>query len=227
VADLEAELASALRDGVSALRQGRAEQAATLLASVCDHPAFVAAAELLDIRTRALSLCAEALLLSGRPAEALPRAETALQLVRQLGDLEGADEIERLRVRVQRALPGPAAMGGDSGLLAQSLEELELSARRPIDRAELLVRKATVELEAGHPALAVAAAERALLAAPQSPRTSVLARLTLARVQPERALQLLREAAEIGREAEDINLVGWVARSAELLGLDLRALDAS
>jgi tetratricopeptide (TPR) repeat protein len=228
VAELEARLAGALRDGVSALRQGQAEQAVSLLASVCDYPEFVAASELLDIRTRALSLCAEALLLAGRPAEALPRAETALQLARQLGDLEGVDEIERLRVRIQRAaVPGEGGRQGEASLLSQSLDELELQARRPIDRAELLVRKATAELEAGHPEQAAEAAERALLAAPQYPRTSVLARLTLARAQPERAAQLLREAAEIGRDAEDFNLVGWVARSAELLGLDLRALDAS
>jgi tetratricopeptide (TPR) repeat protein len=226
VAELEDDLAATLRDGVSALRQGRAEEAASLLSSVCDHPDFVASTELLDIRTRASSLCAEALLLSGRPAQALPRAETALQLARKLGDLEGVDEIERLRIRIQRALPGPASERGDSHLLGQSLEQLELSARRPIDRAELLLRKASAELEAGHTAQCIEAAQRALQAAPEYPRTSVLARLTLARVQPERAASLLREAAEIGRTAEDFNLVGWVARSAELLGLDLRTLDA-
>jgi hypothetical protein len=110
-------VAARLATGLRLLREGRAAEAAVEHEVVCLDPGLAAATDLRDIRARALSLHAQALWRSGRPADALPFLEGALRLARVLGDVEGVHEVEALRDEVRRAAglqppPDPASGRG-------------------------------------------------------------------------------------------------------------------
>ncbi|MEQ1506010.1 MAG: hypothetical protein ABMB14_27510 [Myxococcota bacterium] len=222
--DRSESLAAMLADGVRALRAGRPHDAAAKLVAVCDDREFATATDLRDIRARASSLCAQALLDAGRPAEALPRAEVALGLARSLGDTEGVADVEQLRDKIRAAIDARAVIPPDTAqLAARSVEDIERRHVDPEQRAEWLVRKANAEIEAGRPGDAVAVAERAVSAAPGSVRVAVLARMTVARAAPERAATELQAALDLARDADAFTLVGAVVKAAELAGVPLDA----
>jgi hypothetical protein len=221
-------IAAALTEGVRALRAGRAAEAVPLLLRVCDDPELAAAADLRDVRARALSLCAEALFLAGRGAEALGRAGAALAAARRLGDIEGIQEIEQLQLRIAAAAPSedPAPRPSEreretlrrSGL--DGVDQLYAGAP-PELRADWLLRRATVAAEDRDADLAIAAAERALAEGAAVPRVGVLARTLLARLAPDRAPLLLQQALDSARDAGEHTLVGAVVRAAALAGIAL------
>jgi hypothetical protein len=227
-------IAAALAEGVRALRAGRADDAVPLLVRVCDDEALAAAEDLRDVRARALSLCAEALLLAGRAPEALRRAGAALAAARRLGDIEGVQEIEQLQQRIAAAAPGSPGEGEAAPRLSEreraSLRAAgvdavdELYAGAPAElRGDWLLRRATVAAEDDQVQLAVSAAERALAEGAEVVRIAVLARLLLARLEPDRAPHLLQEAVDVARDAGAHTLVAAVARAAALAG---QALDS-
>lgn len=96
-------LAARLAGGVRLLREGKPAEAAADLDVVCRDPDLAAAQDLRDVRARAMSLYAQALWKSGRPAEALPYLEAALRLARALGDVEGTQEVDALRQQLRDA----------------------------------------------------------------------------------------------------------------------------
>jgi hypothetical protein len=85
------------------------------------------------------------------------------------------------------------------------------------------VRKANAELDAGRAESAVEIAGEALRLGAEldDVRTRVLARMTLARARPEDASEQLRLAWSEAERADEFNLVGAVARAAELGGVQL------
>lgn len=207
-------LARQLADGVAALRQGDFSRAAALLVRVCDDPAFSAAKDLLDIQSRAASLCAEALWLSGDLASAARRAATALQLARKAGDIEGINEVERLQQRIDRSSPRQSAHTEPPLPDRPRPKGLTSEAERSLDLA-------SAALDAARPEEARAHAEGALSLADGQPRIEVLGRLLLAKADPPRARERLVEAARLAREASQPNLLRLVARTAELLDITL------
>lgn len=209
-------LADRLTAGLAALRAGRAAEAAQALAEVCDDPALAAADDLRDVRARALSLCGQALIATGAPDAALRRLEAALALAHELGDPEGIQQIGALRESATKALAGRQGRPPSA-----SVAEIEARVAEPIARAELLIRKAAGELDAGRVEAAVALADRAAGLAPGAPRPSVLARLVLARARPAEAAEHLTAAAAIARRADEFTLVTAVARAAEDAGVSL------
>jgi tetratricopeptide (TPR) repeat protein len=210
--------------GLAALRAGKPADAVAPLLEVADDRELAAAEDLADVRARALSLCAQALLLAGRPGEALPRAEAALALARRIGDPEGTADVEQLVGQIRAARPSAAPPNPLRHAPSASVDEIEARVRDPGARAELLLRSATAELDAGRLDEGAVRATRALDAAPDLPRIGVLARLALARARPDEAAALLREAAEVARDAHEPTLLGLVSRAAELASVDLGAL---
>lgn len=214
--DAAQRIARRVTEGVSALREGRAAEAADLL-EVCMDAEWVAATDTADLRCRALSLSAQALWQAGRADAALRRIDAALALARALGDLEGLNEIGELQARIQASARPPPA-----------------SARSWAAGAEAELQAATAALEredftsAGElAARAVAAAGRydpATGTLPRDVRVAVLARVLAVRADPSRGAAWLHEAAEIARDAEQATLLGAVARAAGSLGVDLGTL---
>lgn len=217
--DRAASLAASLAQGVRALREGRFDEAVAALGAVCDDAAFRAAADLVDIRARALSLYAEALWLSGRAEEALPRADAALIAARRAGDIEGVDQVERLRERIRGALKkAPITLGAPE---RRELDAIEAAYAPGPERAEVLLRRASTALLDGDAAIAVAAALRAREVTPGVPRVAVLTALVVARAAPDRASEELLAALEAARAGSDPTLVGAVLREAALAGIAL------
>ncbi|MEZ4241285.1 MAG: hypothetical protein R3F59_35035 [Myxococcota bacterium] len=217
-------LGRALAEGIEALRRGQHRQAATALAAVCDDRAFARAADLADVRARALSLCAEALLGAGQPQQAMARAQSALVLARRLGDTLGVQDIEQLQQRIARAAPGPRAGGGgaaDASLLEVPADEVDrkLAGAPPELRADWLQRWAAAAASAGRTRDAAAALDRALHEATEVLRVQVLARIALAALRPADAGALLQRALDLARDADQHTLVGAVARAAAQAGV--------
>jgi tetratricopeptide (TPR) repeat protein len=199
-------IAQRLTAGIRALKEGQAEAAAELL-EVCVDPEWVAATDTEDLRCRALSLSAQALMRAGRLEAAQRRAEAALALARSLGEVEGTQEITELlnTMAAERvARPAPAAR------------------RWPSARNEGELQAAADAIDAGDLERGRAIAEAALSSG--DPRTAVLGRLLIVRADPDQAAELLPAAAEIAREAEEPTLLGAVARAASLYGVDLGTL---
>ena len=223
-----AAVASALADGVRALREGRPADAVPLLVRVADDRALAASPELRDVRARALSLCAEALLLAGRTGEAVLRAQAAVVAARAAGDVDGVDQVERLQQRIARAAPAedPAPRLTDrerTTLRAAPLEGVDaVYGGAPAElRADWLLRRATVAVEDGDLALGEAAVGRALVEGRDLPRVVVLGALLLARIRPGDAGALLQSALDAARSAQAHTLVGAVVREAGLAGVEL------
>jgi tetratricopeptide (TPR) repeat protein len=203
--DDAARLGARLAEGLAHLRAGRPADAVPALTEVAEG--LRRARDLRDVRARALSLLAQALMQSGRPAEGLPAADAALRLAHELQDAEGVAEIGALRTQLQEAAtraPGRAPA-------------------RPPGEREGLLHDAGRALDAGRPEEAVASAARALALAEDAGdvRVAVLARLLLARARPETAPAELEAARALADENDDFTLVGAVARTAALLGVRL------
>jgi hypothetical protein len=209
-------LADRLRFGVEAMRAGRPADAVDALAEVCADHALADATDLDDVRARALSLYGQALVLTGRADEALTPIEAALQLAYRAGDTEGVHEIEALREQARKARVGAAARPPSA-----SADAIEASGLDPVTRADLLLQKASAEIDAGRAEVAADLARRALVLAPRAPRVAVLARVCLARCAPGEEAALLEEAAEIARDADEHTLLGLIARAAEAAGVVL------
>lgn len=218
-------LASTLLDGVAALRDGRHADAVARLREVVEDRELMAAEDLADIRARAQSLLAQALLHTGELREAEGRADAALRQVRAVGDTEGIVEVTHLLAEIRER--ATRSQGADQAtarrMLAASMEDL-LKTRDPGMRSEALLQKATAELGAGHAEVALLAARAAWETAAEigRDRVVVLARLCAAHADPTCATEHLEAAwrvADASPEAEQ--LLGPVARASEVLRLPL------
>lgn len=221
--DLAGLLAAAVRD----LRAGRFMEAAGQLGEVVADPDLAAAEDLRDVRARAFSLLAQALLGAGRPAEAQEHVRAALRLLSGLQDEAGLAQVRALQGQIFGALAEQAARDRArrerAALAATPVEEVLAPLADDLARAARLIEKATADEEAGAPEAAAAHLARALALADAlgAVREQVLARLGLARHRPAERVDLVREAHRIAEAAAEFNLVGAITLEAGALGVPL------
>lgn len=229
----EDRLAAHLSEGVACLRRGDAGRALLHLRPVVEDPSLAESPELADIRARALTLCAQALIDAPPPAdsdglERLDEAEVMLDTATSL-DPQAVEAIRPLRealldARTQR-LEAAARVQRTVRLAATDIEPLLARIHDAGRRLDLLLHKAQAVLDAGRPEEASAFAERVLKAPSDDVRHGVMARLTLAAAVPVRAEDLVCEAYRIAEGRSEFNLVAIVARTAEHLSVSLPTLE--
>lgn len=221
------DLAERVRSGVEAIRAGRMADAVEVLAPVVSDAELAAADDLQDVRARVCSLYGQALLDLDRPDEAEGPLREALAIAERLGDEAGAKAVRGLRARAMAATTQRHQQADErrrqERLAATPIEQLLHGVTEPLARADVLLRKATAEADVGAHAEAARHAGQALSIAVEAgaAREEVLARLAIARSQPDRAPQQLLAAWHRAEQAEEFNLVGAVARAAELGGVAL------
>jgi hypothetical protein len=224
-------LAERLAQGVSALREGRPADAATRLREVVDHPDFRAAPDLLDLRARAASLLAQALLATDEVGPADRYAREALEAVEELGDSEGIAQIHALRQEIMgRAL----ALRNErerharrARLRTVSIEELLGSTVDPCERVGLLIERASAASEAGDDTEARELAERATAMADREAtvKEQVLSRLLVAQVMADKRLDALRSAYRLALAANEPGLITGIAQTAAQVGIPHSTID--
>lgn len=224
-------MASHLRRGIEHLRKGEAKKAISALTTVVDDDAFAAAENLTDIRGRATSLLAQALLSDGQFEQAHRRAADALELTHSVDDSSGAAEIVDLLAQISAAEQNRAEerkRARTSLRLAQTdvADLRRLYARDRQSLAEVLLKKANAELEAGRSQVASELAHEVLTQAVLQDwrRQEVLARLSIARVNPIEAETQLNAAWVRAERDSDHTLISTVARAAALAGVALPSL---
>jgi len=220
------QLAEGLSRGMEALHDGWPGQAVDALAPVVASPELAQALDLQDVRARACSLYAQALLACGRTQQAALWAGTAMRILQRHPDLEGKQLVAQLQEEIEasdRAQGGALATLERHRVRALSLEQLLASAADADQRCELAVKKANAHLDEDLLIDAAAAATTALKLAERcaSPRAKVLAHLTAARAKVAPASELLAAALAIADHSDDFNLVAAVARAARIHGVDL------
>jgi len=223
-------LAELLLAGLAHLRAGRAVDAADALRSLLLDPEFATATDVDDVKARAYGLYAQALLGAGAPTEAARACDDALRLARTLGDEAGLTELRALQAEIRdgvtTAAKARAAEAHAARLAGLTLEQILVGLASPAERADALVKKALADLDHGRPGDAEVAARRALTEAIAAERVTeeVHARLALARAARHEASAQLLAAWRRAERADEFNLVGAVARTAELLGVRLPTL---
>jgi len=224
------DLAERVRRGVEALRAGRHAEAVTELEPVARDPEFEAAPDLADVRARVWSLLAQALHDGGRSREAEPWARKALAAAESEGDKAGAAVVRALHQAIFTAATEAAKAdraAKDARRLAATPLADVLATLTDEHAASTLVAKAVADLDDGRPADGAVAARLGLERATQAGnvREEVLARLALARALPDEASEHLRAAWVAADAANEFNLVGAVARAAELAGVAVAVLN--
>ncbi|MFM2162221.1 MAG: hypothetical protein RLZZ383_1733 [Pseudomonadota bacterium] len=224
-------LAEQLGAAVTALRQGRAADAVEGLKAAWTDPALAEAEDLRDLRARVGSLFAQALLETGRVAEADRVCRDAVRLLRQLRDTEGLTEVRALQERIVRALAELSNVEKNreeaARVAATPLAMLLFTATTPEDQARVRVQKASALWTSGHGEEARALAEEALSRAEAIPSISwvVFARTLLAEIhaeaQPSVAQAHLATALTRAAQAQEFNLVSTIAQTAAQLGISL------
>lgn len=228
--DRTARLARRLLDGMAALRDARFDEARAALTEVAEDPDLAAADDLVDVRARACTLLVQAMLGAHALDDAGRWLDEAERLLGRLGDRDGLAEVRALRRQRADALTDRARKAQAAERLARlaatPLDEIRSRAPSPPALLDLLVQKANAEVEAGRPDEAADVAREALELAERldSVRGEVLARMSLARAEPGCAQEQLALAWSRAERADEFNLVGAVARAAELAGVELPTL---
>ncbi len=210
-----------LRAGYEALLHGDAAGALRILDGIdpTGRPGFDA--RLHGYRAQAF----EAL---GRLEEAERAVAEAVRIARRAQDGDG---LAAFRMLHQRVLGGLAAVRlaeqerARDAVLVDENEDEALGRLAGGARAAWLTRRAGALLDAGRPAEARAACQRAFgeAAAAGDPREQVFALLAELRIDPSNALVGLARAHAIADEADDMNLVTAVAKAARAVGVHLPA----
>ena len=217
-----------LRRGLERLRRGEPAAAVPHLTAVVEDGALRAAADLQDILAKATSLLAQAHLELEDLGRARSYATDALALCRSLSDGDGTREIEGLvadfaaaeraqdqRDRTQRSMETLART--DTETLRRQY------GKDPLSLAEILLKKSGAELEGGRHESARSLSEQVLNRACREGwrRQEVLARMSLARIDPTQAQEQLTEAWRRAERDNDHTLVATVARAASIAGVAL------
>ncbi len=221
-------LAARLLDGVAHLRAGRLADCIRDLEAVCADPELAAAADLRDVRCRALTLLGDALLRSDRLDEAEAAAREAGSLARAMEDRAAVAATRDLWGRIadaRRVRADEARRAAAARVLLDTPDEV-LRARYGADPrrlADILVRKASAAVDGAAPevarSLAAEALDRAVSAG--AVREEVFARLVLARATPDAAREHVLAALSRADAAGEPTLLSTVARTADLLGVPL------
>ena len=228
--DTSEALAELTLAGIGHLRAGRAEEAIETLRLVAEDPEFAIAPELDDVRARVWSLYAQALLTGNRPAEAVHWSQCSLRIARALGDEAGILEIRHLHEQIREAISvgakESAAREHNLRLSGLTVEQVIAGISSPVEQADALIKKANADLDAGKTEQAAQIAARALEIATSvgSVREEVFAGIVLARIHPTEAASFLTAAWRRAERADEFNLVGTVARAAELACVRLPTL---
>jgi hypothetical protein len=231
-ADHHVPLTAQLSEGVAALREGRAAEAATKLEAVASDPAWEHATDMIDIRARVCSLTAQAFLESGRPADADRWCRQALRALRRAPepDPAGLREVRELSDTIIKAMvaeqertnnlsEGVRLASEPVGRLVRGLE--------PAEKANALARKAAAELQVGRSEHAQELATLAIDIANDADEVDVfvMASITAARANPPGAEALLAEAWRRAAAANEFNLISTLATAATTLNVPLPILD--
>jgi len=227
MADRSAEerLAAHLTKGVEALRQQRPDTAVLHLRPVADDHELAAAPDLADVRARALTLLAQALLDLDEPShhdEVERRLDEAQRIDPGPVDPEVRGLTERLADARRIAMEASAREARTKRLAEADIEPLLQRVADPDRRCDLLVQKAQAELTVGRIERGRDLAARALAMKDEiTLRPRVMALLTMARASPDDAARYLHEALALADTASAHTLVGTIARTAELLSVPL------
>jgi tetratricopeptide (TPR) repeat protein len=209
------------------MRAGAWSRALLHLRPVAASEQLAAAPDLADVRARVLTLLAQALLERGDPTDH-DEVERCLGEARELDPSEAArasmtDLQDRLDGARRETLERAAAEARTQRLADADIEGWLAKLPTGDRRCDLLVQKATAELDVGRSEQAAGYARRALALDDEATlRQRVMARLLMARTHPDRAEVYLQEALSMADAAHEFTLVGTIARTAELLGLELR-----
>jgi hypothetical protein len=221
------DLPERIQRGIAALRRGKPLEAAEDLHAVWSDVDFRAADDLRDVRARVAALLAQAWLDAGQAPRAEVPLREALAGARELGDDAGLQMLKELETRLTNGLSEARAREAEARRLARlaetPLEVLLEQATTPLARADAMIRKATAEIEFGRgEAAAPIARDAARLAREhRAVREEVLARMTVARAEPSAARDELLTALAVAESAGEFNLVGAIARAAEIAGVEL------
>lgn len=224
-------LPETLAQGVQAVRNGRFAEGAALLRTVVEEPSFIEHPELQDLRARACSLLAQALLATDELGPADRFARQAVEILEELEDKQGLAEVEALRRDIlssaveQRRVADQRARR--ARLLAVPIDELIADAADDAEASRMLMERATAEHDAGNSSAAAVLANRARNLADESGsvKEQVLTRLLVAQVDAEQRLAALRGAYHIALAADQTALIGGVARTAEQLDIPTHLVD--
>ena len=226
--DRSEQLAHRLLEGLNLLRSGENAAAAQAFADVHDAPEIIAAADMTDVRIRALTLHGQAILATGGIESAQKSVMDAMRLARSEGDPHGLHQAQALykQVLARRDERSRRAIAASEArrVAAASLDDIRSRlAPRSQPLCDALIKKANAHMDVDQSTIAHPLALEALaLAQAQSwLREEVLARLSLARAQPDEAAHQLYEAWRRAERASDFTLVGTVARAADLQGVSL------
>ncbi|TNE87484.1 MAG: hypothetical protein EP330_18650 [Deltaproteobacteria bacterium] len=226
-------LAERLAEGVAALRDGRPAEAATALREVVDDPDFQEHPELADVRARAASLLAQALLATDEVGPADRYARMALDALDAFPDPEGKAQIDGLRKEIMgRALELRRKSDQKTRrqrLLALPVDELLAAAADDAEKARLLIERATAESEAERIPQAIRLANQARHLADEAHalKEQVLTRLLVAQLDEAQRLPALRSAYQLALAAGETGLITGVARTAEQVGVPHADVDRS
>lgn len=220
-ADRTDAVAGDILGAVAALRAEQPARAVELLEGALADPSFRATAELADVRARAWTLLAQAYLAIepvdernveralGEALTADPAAEAAC------AELRG-----RLLDQRQARLEAEARLARAGRLAAADLQPLLEKVRDPDRRLELMVQKAQADVQCGDTTSGERIAHEVLATATVT-STRVFARLVIATAAPQLAAQQLLAAHAEADAASEFNLVGAVARTADILGISM------
>ncbi len=226
-------LATALQRGLAAMRSGDPAAAAPYFRQVCTDPEMIAADDLADVRARAASVLAAALLAIDAVDEASFWCDEALRLARATDDASGVAELRDLASDIAAARHGrdtrQQLLAEGRALAARPLEELLAATRSPLERADVLQARANAELIAERPSEARRRAEEAIDIAQQAGGDDALriitsARITIARAYPAEAHDALQRAWQDAADAGEHNLITAIARAAHDLGATIGVL---
>ncbi len=202
----------------SALREGNVEEVVAGVEQV-DSPALRQERPLLVARLFAWK--AQALMSRNRLEEARTAVLDAIRLAKQGGDTDGLAALRELHNRIAGSLAALqlAASQAEDDRKLLGMSEEELSSKTPEERIDLLTRQSSAWAALGEPEPARQAAQRALAEA-ASPRSRVLAWLSLARVGG--GAEAIFSAWKVADDADDHNLITAVAHAAKAAGVVLR-----
>jgi hypothetical protein len=194
---------------------------------VTGDPEFAADPTLTDIRARAWSLQAQALLACDQPRKARQCAREAHRLASALDDTQGLAAVQALKQTIDQALSAKLAHDPASAAVQQAaatpLATLLSGVNDPAAQRQVLLTKASAELQSERPDAAAQLAHQVLALAKDAghPRDQVLALLTLARAAPDQAVAWVTKAHRCADAASDPNLITAVVRAASLAGVEL------
>lgn len=224
-------LAERLMQGVAALREANPAGAVEALTEVVEDSELAAHADLQDIRARACSLHADALLSLGRVDEADRWCRESIRILRRLRDEAGLREVRAVQDRIVKAMVEAREQARRDSerarIAATSIEDLLDGVSDPAERSDIFAKKSGALIDEGRLDEAVPYAEEAvrLSLGVDAATTEVMARITLARARRDDARAELVRAWERAEAADEFNLVSLVARAAEVIEVELPRLE--